>query len=126
MAVTNALKALLDDVEIILTKLKCEHSFRTHVPIYESARFKKFTATAALCRRQSLSAKEASVSELLYVVAKHLDDLTAVVIPPGVLSELLVRDIIQIYSILVNLTKYFNSLSSSANAAMRGARCVSK
>ncbi|XP_044756769.1 Fanconi anemia group I protein [Coccinella septempunctata] len=120
--INNALKSLLDDVEIILTKLKCEHSFRTHVPVYDSTKFKKLTATAALCRRQSLSEKEASVSELLYVIAKLLDGLTAAIIPPGLMAELLLRNIIQIYSILVNFAKYFSTLSTTASAAMRGAR----
>lgn len=118
------MKLLLDDVELILTKLKCEHSLKSHVPVYDDAKSKKLTATAMLCRRNAVAEKEASVSELLYVVAKLLDEMTAIIMQPGVLSELVLRTAIQIYSILVNVTKYFNSLSSAASAAMRGARYV--
>ncbi|XP_060518299.1 Fanconi anemia group I protein isoform X2 [Cylas formicarius] len=111
LSLCGNLKAILDDLDNIIARLKSDYSIIIF-PGEENIEKKK----------DDLRVKEKAVSCQLCFVNKILINLTAIAIPAGNLSDAIFKSLMQFYSSLTSLTKYFLTKSSKTNLAFQTAR----
>ncbi|KAK4882809.1 hypothetical protein RN001_006128 [Aquatica leii] len=107
----NSLKTLLDDVDWIIIRLKSKFGMITYPGEDNPER-----------RKEYLKSKERGVCCQLCPIITILGTMCNIKVPPGTLSEMLLKTVTHLYNSLNGLTKYFLARSSKVNLVFQGAR----
>ncbi|KAL3277410.1 hypothetical protein HHI36_012759 [Cryptolaemus montrouzieri] len=112
ICITNTIKALLDEIDWVISRLKSEYVIVSFVDDANNFRSEK----------ENLLAKEKGISCQLCFIVTVLENLMTISIQPGNLADALFKNISQFYITLTNFTKYFNSRSTRTNPAFQSSR----
>ncbi|KAH1013955.1 hypothetical protein HUJ04_002869 [Dendroctonus ponderosae] len=108
MAICTFNKNILDDVESIILRIKSDYSIVT------------ISGKDDVKRKDDLKIKEKGVTCQLCFLSKILTNLMNLSLAPGSISDTLFKNVVQFYSALTSLTKYFISKSSKNHHAFQG------
>ncbi|RZC32680.1 Fanconi anemia group I protein -like [Asbolus verrucosus] len=111
VSLCNSLKAVLEDIDWIIARLKSEYSMIIYPGETDIER-----------KREYLKSKERGVCCQLCFIVTILTNLSNCTVPPGNLSEAVLKNLILLYNTLSSLTKYFVLRSSKINPVFQGAR----
>ncbi|KAF5276046.1 hypothetical protein FQA39_LY00842 [Lamprigera yunnana] len=109
--VCNALKTYLDDIDWITSRLRSEFGMISY-PGEDNSNSK----------REYLKSKEKGICCQLCSIITIFNTLCNVKVPPGPLSDALLKIVSHLYNSLSSLTKYFILRSSKVNLVFQGAR----
>ncbi|KAK5650021.1 hypothetical protein RI129_001050 [Pyrocoelia pectoralis] len=107
----NKIKMILDDIDWIVLRLRSEFGMLNYPGEDNTDR-----------RREYLKSKERGVCCHLCPIITITHIISNTRIPPGSLSDTLLKTIAHLYSTLTTLTKYFILRSSKVNIVFQGAR----
>ncbi|EEZ98882.2 Fanconi anemia group I protein homolog-like Protein [Tribolium castaneum] len=107
----NNIKSVLEDIDWVIARLKAEFSLMTY-PNDEGLER----------RRENLQSRERGVCCQLCFIVTILTNLSNCTIPPGGLSEALLKNLFLLYCTLSSLTKHFVLRSSKINPVFQNAK----
>ncbi|XP_050310128.1 Fanconi anemia group I protein [Anthonomus grandis grandis] len=108
LSLCSYIKTILEDVESIIARVKCDYTIIN------------FSMGENIRKQENLKSAEKGVTCQLCFVANILTNLVSLQLPAGNLSDAVFKNVVQFYSSLSSLTKYFINKSTKANLAFQG------